>query len=254
MPTPIHAIQLVNSIVNVEGRGRLDVAGCRGSLTAANGCGWLASVLVVLGSGTIRITWWLLVVKVVEDCERAGQVWRGFSIPAPTHNSSAMAELRPARGCPTAPVPLDQTAEGCRFSSPLKLSTTVNNQQQLHSMRKYPILGALRSTGRERALGVEFGKCGHTYHGKWRATMGVKFASPQGASTPPTNTVFIALSSVCQFMLFESACPIVQWLGSGARTRPPFSTVPGQLLPVGVEGGGGLNVQNSLLLCAPCFL
>ena len=61
----------------------------------------------------------------------------------------------------------------------------------------------------------------------------VRFASPQLAPTAPATTVFITLSSVCQFIVLCVCCPIVQWLGTGARFLPPFSTVPGQLSPVG---------------------
>ena len=43
----------------------------------------------------------------------------------------------------------------------------------------------------------------------------VRSASPQLAPTAPATTVFIALSSVRQIMFSESACPNVQWLGSG---------------------------------------
>ena len=46
--------------------------------------------------------------------------------------------------------------------------------------------------------------------------------------------VFIALSSVWHIMFFVPACPSVPWLGSGARTLPPLSTVPGQLSPIGL--------------------
>ena len=62
----------------------------------------------------------------------------------------------------------------------------------------------------------------------------VRFASPQLAPTAPATTVFIALSSVRQIMFSVSVCPGVQWLGSGARTRPSFSTAPGQLSLVGL--------------------
>ena len=62
----------------------------------------------------------------------------------------------------------------------------------------------------------------------------VRFASPQLAPTAPATTGFVALGSMCQLMLLLSACPSVQWAGSGARTLPAFSTVPGQLSPVGL--------------------
>ena len=65
-----------------------------------------------------------------------------------------------------------------------------------------------------------------------RGSQWVRFASPQSAPTAPASGVFIALSSVCQIMFSESACPSVQWLGSGAS--PPFSTVPGQRSLVGL--------------------
>ena len=45
---------------------------------------------------------------------------------------------------------------------------------------------------------------------------------------------FGALRSVRRLMRLLSACPSVHWLGSGARTLPPLSTVPGQLSPVGL--------------------
>ena len=64
----------------------------------------------------------------------------------------------------------------------------------------------------------------------------VRFASPQLASTALASTVFVALSSVLQNAFSVSAVRKFKWLGVGARTLPPFSTVPGQL---GDWGGGG---------------
>ena len=58
-----------------------------------------------------------------------------------------------------------------------------------------------------------------TRAGAWPSVL-ARFASPRVAPTAPATTVFIALSSVCQIMFSESACPSVQWLGSGAAGPP----------------------------------
>ena len=76
-----------------------------------------------------------------------------------------------------------------------------------------------------------------------------KNAPLQLAPKELATTVFIALSSVCQFIVLCVICPKVQWLGLGARTLPPMSNVPGQLSPVepfGNAKNGGWGVESFL--------
>ena len=110
-----------------------------------------------------------------------------------------------------------------------------------------PLPDPLSSTSTSTKCCLEFATC------QWLSNVPgqqwVRIASPQLAPTAPATAVFIALSSMCQLMLLLSACPSAQWLGLGARTLPPFSTVPGQLSPVGAVGVGCKHSARLTPLC-----